>query len=129
MLNIKNIVLIALFLGVNLAYGQEAYTLEKVLQEINKNNPSLKAFESQMKSQDAKVGGAGAWMAPMVGVGTFMTPYPGSMIMDDADKGAWMLSAEQDIPNPAKTKAKAKYLAAQSAITKAEQSVQANQLR
>lgn len=129
MLNIKNILLTVFFFGSALAYGQQTVSLEQVLQEINKNNPSLKAYESQIKSQDAKVSGAGAWMAPMVGVGTFMTPYPGSMVMDEADKGAWMLSAEQDIPNPAKTKAKARYLASQSAITKAEQSIQANQLR
>lgn len=129
MLNTKNIFLVVLLLVSGLSYGQEVTTLQQVLQEINRNNPSLKAYESRIKSQDAKVEGAGAWMAPMVGAGTFMTPYPGSRVMDEADRGAWMLSAEQDIPNPAKTKAKAKYLAAQSSITKAEQAVQANQLR
>lgn len=126
---IRNFIMFILLAGSTIAYGQEILTLDKVLQEINANNPTLKAFDSQVKSQDAKVEGAGSWMAPMVGVGTFMTPYPGSMVMDDADRGAWMLSAEQDIPNPAKTKAKAKYLAAQSSITRAGQAVQANQLR
>lgn len=126
---IRNFILPVLLVGTTITYGQEVLTLDKVLQEINANNPTLKAFDSQVKSQDAKVEGAGSWMVPMVGVGTFMTPYPGSMVMDEADRGAWMLSAEQDIPNPAKTKAKAKYLAAQSSITRAAQAVQANQLR
>ena len=126
---IRNFTLLVLLLGSAFTYGQEVLTLEQILQEINRNNPSLKAYESRIQSQDARVEGAGAWMAPMVGAGTFMTPYPGSMVMDEADRGAWMLSAEQDIPNPAKTRAKAKYLAAQSSITKAEQGVQANQLR
>lgn len=126
---IRNFILLVLLFGSTITYSQEVLTLDKVLQEINANNPTLKAFDSQVKSQDAKVEGAGSWMAPMVGVGTFMTPYPGSMVMDEADRGAWMLSAEQDIPNPAKAKAKAKYLAAQSSITRAEQAVQANQLR
>ncbi|WP_276347980.1 TolC family protein [Daejeonella sp. JGW-45] len=126
---IRNFILLVLLAVSTIAYGQEVLTLDKVLQEINANNPTLKAFDSQVKSQDAKVEGAGSWMAPMVGVGTFMTPYPGSMVMDEADRGAWMLSAEQDIPNPAKTKAKAKYLAAQSSITRAAQAAQANQLR
>lgn len=110
-------------------YGQEVLTLEQVLQEINSNNPSLKAYTSKMKSQDAKAEGSGAWMAPMIGAGTYMTPYPGAKVMDEADKGAWMFSAEQAIPNPAKLKAKARYLEAQSQISGAEQSVQANQLR
>lgn len=126
---IRNFILLVLLFGSTITYCQEVLTLDKVLQEINANNPTLKAFDSQVKSQDAKVDGAGSWMAPMVGVGTFMTPYPGSMVMDEADRGAWMLSAEQDIPNPAKTKAKAKFLAAQSSITRAAQAVQANQLR
>lgn len=129
MLNIRNILLLMILSISGISYGQEVLTLEQIIKEINQNNPSLKAYESQIKSEDAKVEGAGAWMAPMVGVGTFMTPYPGSTVMDEADKGAWMLAAEQDIPNPAKTKAKAKYLAAQSSITKAEQAVQANQLK
>ena len=126
---IKIFFLFVLLAGSTVTYGQEVLTLDKVLREIKANNPTLKAFDSQVKSQDAKVEGARSWMAPMVGVGTFMTPYPGSMVMDEADKGALMLSAEQDIPNPAKTKAKAKYLAAQSSITRAAQAVQANQLR
>ncbi len=126
---IRNFILLVLLLGSTITYGQEVLSLDKILQEINANNPTLKAFGSQIKSQDARVEGAGSWMAPMIGVGTFMTPYPGSRVMDEADKGAWMLSAEQDIPNPAKIKAKAKYLAAQSSITRAGQAVQANQLR
>lgn len=126
---IRNFILLVLVSGSTITYGQEVLTLNKVLQEINANNPILKAFDSQVKSQDAKVEGAGAWMAPMIGAGTFMTPYPGSMVTDEAGKGAWMLSAEQDIPNPAKTRAKAEYLAAQSSVTRAAQDFQANQLR
>ncbi|WP_069660355.1 TolC family protein [Arcticibacter eurypsychrophilus] len=129
MSNKRIILFLFLLICTRQVYGQQVLTLEQVLQEIKSNNPSLKAFDSKMKSQDAKVEGSGAWMAPMVGVGTFMTPYPGVKVMDEADKGAWMISAEQDIPNPAKLKAKARYLGAQSQITSAEQSVQANQLK
>ncbi|EOR94113.1 Heavy metal RND efflux outer membrane protein, CzcC family [Arcticibacter svalbardensis MN12-7] len=100
-----------------------------MLQEISANNPSLKVYDSRIKSDDAKVNGAKAWMAPMVGVGTFMTPYPGVKLMDESAKGAWVFSAEQDIPNPVKLKAKAKYQEAQSSVTLAEQAVQANQLK
>ncbi len=91
------------------ALAQQPMGLPQILAEIESNNPSLKAYDSQVKSQEARLEGAGAWMAPMVGAGTFMTPYPRQM-MSEEDKGAFMISAEQDIPNPAKIIAKRKYL-------------------
>lgn len=103
------VMVIALVFTIN-SSAQQKMSLPEILQEIEANNPSLKAFDYQVKSQEAKVEGAGAWMAPMIGAGTFMTPYPGQEVMDDADKGALMISAEQDIPNPAKLKARKEYL-------------------
>ena len=129
MLNRKNILCVILFLSLGQAHAQQVLTLDQMLQEISANNPSLKVYDSRIKSEDAKVNGARAWMAPMVGVGTYMTPYPGVKVMDESDKGAWMFSAEQDIPNPVKLKAKAKYMEAQSSVTQAQQAVQANQLK
>lgn len=126
--SIRKLILPVLMLGSTLTYGQEVLSLDKVLQEIRTNNPILKAYDRRVNSQDAKIESAGSWMAPMVGAGTFMTPYPGAGVMDESDKGAWMLSAEQDIPNPAKVKAREKYLSAQSSITKAAKGVQANEL-
>lgn len=111
------------------AFGQEVLTLQEVLQRIEQNNPGLKAYDSHVKSLDAKVAGAGAWMAPMVGLGTFMTPYPGSEFMNEDDRGAWMFAAEQDIPNPAKVRAKADYLKSQSAINEAAKRIAYNELR
>lgn len=92
------------------ASAQQTMSLPEILKEIENNNPSLKAYDSQVKSQEARVEGAGAWMAPMVGAGTFMTPYPGQGMVEGDDKGAFMISAEQEIPNPAKVKAKREYL-------------------
>ncbi|TQM49184.1 outer membrane protein TolC [Arcticibacter tournemirensis] len=111
------------------AYTQEVLSIEQVLNKVEENNPALKAYETRIKGQDARVQGAKAWMAPMIGAGTFMTPYPGTELMPDADKGSFMVSVEQDIPNPSKTRAKGEYLAAQSDITKAERLVRYNQLR
>ena len=109
--------------------AQEVLTLQEILNKIEQNNPALKAYDSRSKSQDAKVGGANAWMAPMVGVGTFMTPYPGAVVMNEDDKGALMFSAEQNIPNPAKIRAKSRYLESQSAISQAEKGSAYNDLR
>ncbi len=110
MFSIKKISLLFVFLGSITVNGQEIMNLEQILGEINANNPSLKSYSSRIQSKDSKVEGAGSWMAPMVGAGTFMSPYPGQDMVGDADRGAFMISAEQDIPNPAKFRAKKEYL-------------------
>lgn len=110
MLNIKKILFyLPLFFSVN-GLAQQPLNLEQIIEEISKNNPSLKVYDSRVQSKDAKVEGAGAWMAPMVGVGTFMSPYPFQGKISDSDQGAFMVSAEQEIPNPAKIKARKEYL-------------------
>ena len=109
--------------------AQEAMSLDQILKEIQTNNPSLQAFESQAKSQEARVEGAGSWMAPMIGAGTFMTPYPGQSMVEDSDRGAFMISAEQDIPNPAKTKAKREYLGTLADTYRLGRSERFNELR
>ena len=129
MYSIKITFFTLLFIVPALLFGQQVLTIDQALEEVSRNNPSIRAFDSRIKSSDAKVEGAGAWMAPMVGAGTFMTPYPGAELMDDSEKGAWMFSAEQEIPNPSKIRAKKKYFASQSAINLAEQEIRVNQLR
>lgn len=97
-----------------LAIGQDKMSLEQIFEEIKSKNIGLKSYASRIQSKDAKVEGATAWMAPMVGAGTFMTPYPFQGMAGENDRGALMLTAEQDIPNPAKVKAKREYLQIQS---------------
>lgn len=110
MLSIKKILLPVLLFCSLSTFAQQPLSLEQIIEEISKNNPALKVYDSRIQSKDAKVEGAGAWMAPMVGVGTFMSPYPFQGKIADSDKGAFMLSAEQEIPNPAKIKARKEYL-------------------
>ncbi len=114
MLNIKKIGLIVLFMSSRLAIGQDKMSLEQIFEEIKSKNIGLKSYASRIQSKDAKVEGASAWMAPMVGAGTFMTPYPFQGMAGENDRGALMLTAEQEIPNPAKVKAKREYLQIQS---------------
>ena len=100
MFSIKKIVLLIAFLNSLTVYGQVTMNLEQILAEINANNPSLKSYASRIQSKDSKIDGAGSWMAPMVGAGTFMSPYPAQGMIAESDRGAFMISAEQDIPNP-----------------------------
>jgi outer membrane protein TolC len=96
---------------------------------VDKNNILLQSYGLKAEAYKYSADAATAWMAPMVGVGTFMTPYPGQMIMDNRDKGSLMLQLEQDIPNPAKLNAKKKYIASQGNIELATRDITLNDLK
>ena len=97
------------------SFAQQRQTsLAEILQTLESENPELKAFDNRARSEDAKIKGVTAWMPPMIGAGTFMTPYPFQKPGDENNKGAFMISAEQDIPNPAKQKARRLYQASLS---------------
>ena len=104
-------------------------TLDSILLTIERQNPMLKEYDSKVKAIDEYAKGAGGWMAPMVGAGTFMTPYPNQMLMEDRDKGSIMFSLEQDIPNPAKQNANKQYIASRASVERQNRAVQFNQLR
>ena len=111
MFNIKTIIIVALLLPFFAsAQQQPTLSLDTVLKRIDKNNLLLQSYALKAESFKHSANAATAWMAPMVGVGTFMTPYPGQMIMDESDKGSLMLQLEQDIPNPVKTNANKRYI-------------------
>jgi len=128
MLNIKFLIIILIFCTTGLQ-AQEVLSLDSVLQNIERNHPKLKSYDLQVASQKAMAAGARSWMAPMVGAGTFMTPYPGQKIMEDRDKGSLMFLAEQSFANGAKNRAKEKYLASQTTITSAQKAMNTNELK
>ena len=107
----------------------QVVSLDSVLAMINKQNPMLQEYDNRVKAFDAFAGGARSWMAPMVGAGTFMTPYPNQMLMEEGDKGAWMFAIEQEIPNPGKLKANENYLEARGDVAKQGRAIQFNALR
>lgn len=125
----KTILFIALWTGGIVCASAQVLTLDSVLTLINQNNPMLEEYDNRIKAFDAYSAGAKSWMAPMVGAGTFMTPYPNQMLMDDRDKGSWMLTVEQEIPNPAKLKAKKNFLESRADVAQQGRSIQFNALR
>ena len=131
MLSIKKTVYtLTLMIGISTTgFTQEILPLDSVLSTIKQNNPELKMYDQQAKSQNALVNGASAWMAPMVGVSTFMTPYNNLSRLSDQKEGALMLIAEQKIPSKAKIKAFENYLNTQSAITIEAKAENFNELR
>lgn len=128
-LNIKPYLLVALLLCIATCASSQVLTLDSVLVLIDRNNPSLKEYDNRVQALDAYAAGAKSWMAPMVGAGTFMVPYSNENTMNDADKGAWMLTVEQDIPNPAKLNANQNYLNSKAGVEKENRSIRFNALR
>ncbi|MBS0030061.1 TolC family protein [Chitinophaga sp. 22321] len=103
--------------------------LDSILQRVDRNNILLQSYALKADAFKYSADAATAWMAPMVGVGTFMTPYPGQMIMDDRDKGSFMLQIEQDIPNPAKLNAKKRFIASQGNVERAGRDITLNDFK
>lgn len=109
--------------------AQEKLSLDSLIQIIKKDNPELKVFDEQVKSENAKIDGASAWMAPNVGIATFMTPYNNFSRTGSQRDGSLMLTAEQKIPNASNIKAQKDFLSAQAAITIQGKAENFNQLR
>lgn len=106
-----------------------ALPLDSILQRIDRNNLALQSFALKAESFKYSADAATAWMAPMVGLGTFMTPYPGQEVMEGRDKGSLMLQIEQSIPNKAKQNARKAYIESQSAGTLSGREITLNDLK
>ncbi|HKZ37426.1 MAG TPA: TolC family protein [Chryseolinea sp.] len=107
----------------------QVLTLDSVLVMIDRKNPMLQEYDNKVNALNEYSAGAKSWMAPMVGAGTFMTPYGKQMLMDERDKGSWMFSVEQQIPNPAKLNANKDYLQSRAGVEKQSRAIQFNNLR
>lgn len=105
---------------------KETLSLDAVLKQIDQNNILLQSYGLKAESYKHSAKAATAWMAPMVGLGTYMTPYPGQMVMDDRDKGSIMIELEQDIPNPAKLNANRRYIESKGNAERATRGVTLN---
>ncbi len=127
--SIKTILSVTFILSLMASGYAQVITLDSVLRVIDKQNPMLQEYDSKVKAMNAYAEGAKSWMAPMVGAGTFMAPYPNQLLMEERDKGSWMFSVEQEIPNPAKLNANKSYLISRAAVEQQSRSVQFNQLR
>ncbi len=111
------------------ASAQQVMSLDSVLHIINRQNPMLQEYDNKVKALNTYTEGAKSWMAPMVGAGTFMTPYPNQLLMEERDKGSIMVTFEQEIPNPGKLNANKRYLASRASVEEQGRAYQFNALR
>lgn len=109
--------------------GAQVITLDSLLALVDAQNPMLQEYDSRVRALNEYAAGATSWMAPMVGAGPYMTPYPNSAVMDERDKGSVMFSVEQNIPNPAKLKAGKRYLESKAGVEEQGRAFQYNALR
>lgn len=112
-------------------FAQQApiLTLDSILLRIDRNNVLLQSYDFKAQSYKHSADASTAWMPPMVGLGTFMTPYPNQMIMEPRDKGSLMLQIEQDIPNKAKLNARKRYIESQGNIERATRDITLNDFK
>lgn len=130
MLNIKRYILGFLFLpALANAQQSEVLSLPEIIQKIDSNNLRLKSYALRADAYKYSADAATAWMPPMVGLGTWQTPYPFQNVMDDRDKGMLMLRMEQEIPNRTKLQAKKRYIESQGNIENAGRAIELNELK
>ncbi|WJS93468.1 TolC family protein [Flavobacterium johnsoniae] len=127
MSNIKILAVLLLLLPLQLlSQTQQVLSLDTILHRIDKKNVLLQSYSLKAEGYKYSADAATAWMAPMVGVGTFMTPYPFQEVTDDRDKGSLMFRVEQDIPNIGKLNKKKKFIQSQGNIENATRTVTLN---
>ena len=129
MRNIKKITWLLLLPVQLIAQQPRVLTLDSILQRIDANNLQLQTYDLRAEAYKYSADAATAWMPPMVGFGTFMTPYPGQTLMEARDKGQLMLRIEQDIPNTSKLNAKKRYIESQGNIERSGRGVTLNELK
>ncbi|MBK6824954.1 MAG: TolC family protein [Saprospiraceae bacterium] len=107
-------------------------SLEKLLQQIETNYPSIIAYQYNIQSIQAKADGAKAWMPPTFSTGVMRWPYNLMMLNEKNDpmnQAGIAFSLEQMIPNQSKLNAKKSYLNSLTEIEKSKSEWTKNELR
>jgi outer membrane protein TolC len=128
----KKGILILLFIIHSSAHAQTALTLDSIFSNIAFNNPQLKMYDAQIRSQDAVAAGARNWEAPQLSTGFWMTPYDPNLWKRQSSgasgMGQYMVSVEQMFPNAKKQETEEKYMLAISSVVKENKRAGLNEL-
>jgi outer membrane protein TolC len=128
----KKIILILLVFIYGTVYAQEKLTLDSIFSTISYNNPQLKMYDAQIRSQDAAAAGARNWEAPQLSSGFWMTPYDPNLWKRQSNgatgTGQYIVSVEQMFPNGKKQQTEEKYLLAVSSVVKENKNASLNEL-
>lgn len=131
----KNILLIiALLPCVFKLHAQDIsyISLEKMLQQVETNYPSIIQYQYNIQSIQAKADGTKAWMPPTFSIGIMRFPYNFSMLKEKNDpmnQAGIAYSMEQMIPNTSKLNTKKSYINSLAEIEKSKSEWTKNELR
>lgn len=107
-------------------------SLEKLLQQVETNYPSINQYQYNIQSLQSRADGAKAWMPPTFSSGIMRFPYNFSMLKEKNDpmnQAGVAFSVEQMIPNPSKLNAKKSYISSLAEIEKSKREWTKNELR
>jgi outer membrane protein, heavy metal efflux system len=130
----KIIIAIGFVFGLQPIQAQDTsyISLEKLLQQVETNYPSIIQYQYSIQSIQAKADGAKAWMPPTFSTGIMRFPYDFSMLKEKNDpmnQAGIAFSVEQMIPNPSKLNAKKSYISSLAEIEKSKSEWTKNELR
>lgn len=107
-------------------------SLDKLLQHVETNYPSIIQYQYNIQSLQSKADGAKAWMPPTFSTGIMRFPYNASMLKEKNDpmnQAGIAFSLEQMIPNTSKLNAKKSYINSLAEIEKSKSEWTKNELR
>ncbi len=107
-------------------------SLDKVLQTIETNYPSILMYEQNIEALQSKAEGSRAWMPPTFSTGIMRWPYSTSGPNEKNDpmrQAGVAFSLEQMIPNPSKLKARESYLNSLAKVQESEREWTTNELQ
>ncbi|MCG9912444.1 MAG: TolC family protein [Flavobacteriales bacterium] len=132
MKNILSIMALLLCFHQTQAQDTTYISLEKLLQQVETNYPSIIAYQYNIQSILSKADGAKAWMPPTFSTGAMRFPYNLMMLNEKNDpmnQAGIAFSFEQMIPNPSKLNAKKNYISSLAEIEKSKSEWTKNELR
>ncbi|HZG24286.1 MAG TPA: TolC family protein [Chitinophagaceae bacterium] len=110
--------ILVLFTGM-LVHSQKVETLNDIIHEINRSNPTVKMYEAQIRSMLEAAKGARGRMPVDIGTGLWMAPYNAKMWRKGDNgqpgMGQYMISVQQMFPNKKQQNAQAAYMEAMPA--------------
>lgn len=106
--------------------------LGDILDSIQRQHPSVKMYDAEIRSMDEASKGARSWMPPEISTGFWMVPYNPNLWkkgdMGETGMGQYMIGGQQMLPNKKKQDADAKYMEAMSSVEKEKKNSTLNEL-
>src|SRR5450755_3460394 len=128
----KKGILILIFFIHRPAFSQQKLALDSIFANIANNNPQLRMYDAQIRSQDAAAAGERNWEAPQMSTGFWMTPYDPNLWKRQSNgstgMGQYIVSVEQMFPNGKKQETEEKYMLAMSSVDKENKNTSMNEL-